>query len=118
MRAVDNPRVGYDLDLADRVRELLLLEPDVAEKRMFGGFSFLIGGHIAVAVSSRGGLLMRVENDERDELLAQPGVEPFIMRGRALKGWVHVTEDAISDDTDLARWVETGVDLARALPPA
>lgn len=115
-REPHNPAMPYDVEMADRVRELLLLEPDVTEKRMFGGVSFLINGHIAVAVSGRGGLLMRVEDDEREALLAQPGVEPFTMRGRPLKGWAHVTDVAISDDGELTRWVFTGVELARALP--
>jgi hypothetical protein len=35
--------VAYDLALSDRIRELLLFESDVAEKRMFGGIAFLIG---------------------------------------------------------------------------
>ncbi|MGH2860711.1 MAG: TfoX/Sxy family protein [Solirubrobacteraceae bacterium] len=109
--------MAYDAELAQRVRELLLFEPDVAEKRMFGGLSFLISGHIAVAVSRSGGLLMRAERDEREQLLALPDVEPWVMRGRQLQDWVRVGEEAVADDADLKRWVQTGVGLARALPP-
>ena len=110
--------MAYDHALADRIRELLLFEPDVVEKRMFGGLAFLLHGHIAVAVSGGGGLLMRAEPDEWQELLSQPSVEPFVMRGRPLRGWVRVSEEAVSEEADLQRWVETGVDLARALPPS
>lgn len=108
----------YDADLADRIRELLIFEPDVVEKRMFGGLAFLIGGHIAVAVSGSGGLLMRAEHEDTAELLTQPHVEPFVMRGRALSGWVRVGEEAVAEDGDLKRWVEAGVGLARSLPPS
>jgi TfoX/Sxy family transcriptional regulator of competence genes len=110
--------VAYDVELADRIRELLLFSPDVSEKRMFGGVSFLIGGHIAVAVSGSGGLLLRAQGDEWEELLAQPHVGPFVMRGRELRGRLRVSEDAVTEDEDLKHWVETGVDLARALPPS
>jgi TfoX/Sxy family transcriptional regulator of competence genes len=110
--------VAYDADLADRIRELLLFEPDVVEKRMFGGITFLIGGHIAVGVSGSGGLLMRSEHEDTEELLTQPHVEPFVMRGRALRGWVRVGEEAVVDDEELQRWVEAGVGFARSLPPA
>lgn len=109
--------MAYDELLANRIRELLLFEPGVAEKRMFGGISFLIGGHIAVAVSRSGGLLMRAEQDEREALLAQPHVEPWVMRGKDLRDWVRVGEEAVAEDADLRRWVATGVELARALPP-
>jgi len=110
--------VAYDEVLADRIRELLVLEPDVVEKRMFGGIAFLIGGHIAVGVSNTGGLLMRVEHDDTEELLTQPHVEPFVMRGRAMSGWVRVGEEAVAEGQDLNRWVEAGVGYARSLPPS
>ena len=109
--------MAYDLELAQRVRELLTFEPDIIEKKMFGGLAFLIGGHIAVAVSGSGGLLMRSEVDETEELLRQPYVEPFIMRGRAMNGWVRVSADGVVDDAELRRWVQAGVGFARALPP-
>ncbi len=110
--------MAYDSELAERVRHLLMFEPELAEKRMFGGVAFLINGHIAVAVSSRGGLLMRVEEDETEAMLAMPHVEPFEMRGKALRGWAHVGKEAVAEDDDLQRWVASGVELARALPPS
>jgi TfoX/Sxy family transcriptional regulator of competence genes len=114
---VDNPRVAYDEELAQRVRELLSFEPDVVEKKMFGGLSFLIGGHLAVGVSGGGGLLMRSEPDETAELVSQPYVEPFVMRGRAMNGWVRVDAEGLAEDDELKRWVEAGVGYARSLPP-
>jgi TfoX/Sxy family transcriptional regulator of competence genes len=113
----DNRGVAYDVELADRVRALLIFEPDIAERKMFGGLSFLIGGHLAVGVSGSGGLLMRAEPGETEELLAQPHVEPFVMRGRAMNGWVRVRADGVADDEELKRWVESGVGYARSLPP-
>ncbi len=110
--------MSYDAELANRVRELLLFQPDVVEKKMFGGIAFLIGGHIAVGISGSGGLLMRTEQDETEELLTQAYVEPFVMRGRAMSGWVRVGDEAVADDEELKRWVESGVGFARSLPPA
>ncbi len=109
--------MAHDELLADRVRQLLLFEADVVEKRMFGGVAFLIGGHIAVAVSGGGGLLLRVEEQQWEELLAAPHVGPFVMRGRELRGWVRVDEEGLVDERDLGDWVRGGVDQARSLPP-
>ena len=53
--------VAYDPELADRIRELIVGEPDVTEKKMFGGLAFLIGGNMAVAASGQGGVLVRVD---------------------------------------------------------
>ena len=109
--------MAYDAELAQRVRELLTFEPDIVEKRMFGGLSFLIGGHLAVGVSGTGGLLMRSEPEETAELLTQPYVEPFVMRGRTMNGWVRVAAEGVAEDAELRRWVEAGVGYARSLPP-
>jgi hypothetical protein len=61
--------VAYDEDLADRIRELIAVEGDVTEQRMFGGLAFLIGGHMAVAASGRGALMVRV----RPRRIGRPG---------------------------------------------
>ena len=109
--------MAYDLELAQRIRELLGVDPDVVEQKMFGGLAFLIGGHMSVAVSGSGGLLMRCEPDETQALLKEPHAEEFVMRGRAMSGWLRVNADGVEDDAGLKRWVEVGVGYARSLPP-
>ncbi|ROS23164.1 TfoX/Sxy family protein [Cellulomonas sp. PhB150] len=105
----------FDQVLADRVRPLLASQPDVSERRMFGGLAFLVGGSMAVAVSSHGGLMVRVAPDETAELLREPGTSPMEMRGRPMKGWIRVDAGAAQDDDELARWVTLGVARADAL---
>ena len=105
----------YDEDLANRIRELVAGEPAITEKRMFGGLAFLVGGHMAVAASGKGGLMVRVDPEEADALLGEPGARPFEMRGRPVAGWLRVDADA--DSSELDAWVRRGVGYARSLPP-
>jgi TfoX/Sxy family transcriptional regulator of competence genes len=109
--------MAYDEDLANRIRELIALEPGVTEKKMFGGLAFLIGGHMAVAASRQGGLMVRVDPEETDALLAKPHAAPFEMRGRALPGWLRVTDEGVRTKRRLEPWVKRGVAYARSLPP-
>lgn len=109
--------MAYDEDLANRVRELIGTEPGLTEKRMFGGLAFLLGGHMAVAVSSGGGLLLRVEPGERERLLRLRHTDPFVMRGREMAGWLRVEAEGVRTKRGLAPWVRRGVAAARALPP-
>jgi hypothetical protein len=109
--------MAYDEDLANRLRAQLADEPGVVEQRMFGGLAFLVGGHMAVAASGRGGLMARVDPDETDALLAEPHVEPFEMRGRPVDGWLRVAPEGIGSEDALAAWVRRGVAYARSLPP-
>ena len=73
--------MAYDEDLSDRIRVAIQREDGVTEKRMFGGLAFLVDGNMAVAASSQGGLLLRVDPDDLESFLAPPHVEPFEMRG-------------------------------------
>ena len=109
--------MAYDEDLANRIRELIAAEPDVVEKKMFGGLAFLIGGHMSVSASGRGGLLLRVEPEQTDSLLAKPHAGPFEMRGKTMEGWLRVAPEGLRTKRQLEPWVRRGVAFARSLPP-
>jgi TfoX/Sxy family transcriptional regulator of competence genes len=109
--------MAYDEDLADRIRELIATEADLTEKKMFGGLAFLIGGNMAVAASGQGGLMVRVDPAETDDLLAEPHARAFEMRGRAMDGWLRVDVEGLGTEGDLATWVSRGVAYAGSLPP-
>ncbi len=108
--------MAYDEDLANRIRELLAGEPDVTEMRMFGGLAFLIGGNMSVAASGQGGLMVRVDPEETDSLVAKPHAQPFEMRGRAMQGWLRVDVEGVRTKRQLEPWVRRGVAYARSLP--
>jgi TfoX/Sxy family transcriptional regulator of competence genes len=109
--------MAYDEDLANRIRELIAGEPDVTEKKMFGGLAFLIGGNMSVAASGQGGLMLRVDPEDTDALLGEPHAQPFEMRGREMQGWLRVATDGLQTQEQLEPWVRRGVEYARSLPP-
>jgi hypothetical protein len=109
--------MAYDEELANRIRELTATERGVEEKRMFGGLAFLIGGHMSVAASGRGGLMVRVPPDETENLLRREHVEPMVMAGRETRGWVRVSGDGVRTKRQLQSWVSRGVAHAKSLPP-
>jgi TfoX/Sxy family transcriptional regulator of competence genes len=109
--------VAYDEDLAGRIRTLLGDRPGVTEKKMFGGLGFMIGGNMAVAASGQGGVLVRVDPDESDKLVASTPATPMEMRGRPIAGWLRVDTADVATDADLAAWVDRGTAYAASLPP-
>ena len=66
-------RMAYDEELAERIRAEVAGERGVTEMKMFGGLAFLIGGHMAVAASGQGGLMLRCDPDDTEALLGEPG---------------------------------------------
>jgi len=108
--------MAYDRDLANRIREELAGEEGVIEKAMFGGLAFLVNGNMAVSASGQGGLLLRINPDDSDDVLARPHTSLMEMRGREMPGWIRVAPEGVETKPELAKWVRQGVAFARTLP--
>lgn len=113
----DTRGVAFDEVLADRLREILYGEDGLTEMRMFGGLAFLVHGNMAVSASGQGGLLLRVDPADPRDLASRPAAQPFVMRGRAMEGWLRVGVEGIRTRRQLESWAEIGVAYARSLPP-
>ena len=101
-----------DVLFAERVRSHLSEMVPFVEKKMFGGVGFLVEGKMAVGVSSKGELIVRVDHDETMTLIQQESVGPMTMNGRIARGWVIVEQVALFSDTSLLDWIERGVFFA------
>ena len=110
-------RVAYDEELAYRIRELVAAEDGVTEQKMFGGLAFLIGGNMAVAASGQGGILVHVDPDESEKLVAKTDGYLMEMRGREMRGWIRVDPERVRTKRQLSTWVGRGTSYARSLPP-
>ena len=104
--------MAYDVELADRIRQVVQAEPGVTEQRMFGGLAFLIQGNMAVSASGQGGLMLRVDPMQSASLISEPHVQRVEMRGRLMDGWLRVSPEALEGEDDLRRWVGHGVRYA------
>ena len=108
--------VAYDAALADRIRALLAGSSSLTEKKMFGGLAFLVRGNMAVAASGQGGLLVRVDPAQTEELVKTTAARVMVMRGRSMPGWLRVPAGDVGTKRALARWVELGSTYAGSLP--
>ena len=106
----------YNLELAERMRRILLSNPQVSEKKMFGGTAFMIHGNLACGVHGDG-MIVRVGETAHAETMQKPGVHPFDMTGKPMKGWVVVEAARLQSEADLAGWIDAGMSFASSLPP-
>ena len=116
LRLAYDRQVAYDEELAARIRDLTVGESGLAEKKMFGGLAFLIGGNMAVAASGQGGLLVRVDPAQSDRLVATTNAYPMEMRGRSMQGWLRVDPEDVRTKRQLAKWVGLGTAYAARCP--
>ena len=109
--------MGYDEELAGRIRELVGQEPGLTEKRLFGGLAFLIAGNMAIAAIGQGGLMVRVDPAQSNGLVAMTPAYPMEMRGRPMRGWLRLDAEHLRTKAELQQWVALCVSYARTLPP-
>ena len=108
--------MAYDERLAQRVRDILDVRPELSERRMFGGIAFMIAGNMAVGVIGDD-LMVRLDPADAEQALTEPDVRPMDFTGKPMKGMVYVDSVGTEVDRALAAWVEAGADFAASLPP-
>ena len=109
--------MALDTVLLQRIRNYLSeYEAILAEKKMFGGVSFMLNGNFACGLTKTD-LVIRVGPERNAEALAQPHARPMDFTGRPMKGWVYVSPEGYASDKDLADWLQQGIGFALSLTP-
>jgi hypothetical protein len=83
---------------------------------MPGGLAFLTHGHLTVGVDGDG-LIARIGAVGMGAAVAEPGVRPFDITGRPMRGIIVVAADAL-DDRALERWIRQARSYAAACRPS
>ena len=98
----------YDVQLAARVREMFADDPAVREQTMFGARAFLVADRLAVAASADGGLMVRIDPAHAEQLVRTTAAQPIQMRGRTMRGWVHIDGEHVRSRRRLDEWIAVG----------
>ena len=107
--------MAYDGDLANRIRQVLARQRNVAEKKMFSGLTFMLRGHMCCGVMNEK-LVVRVGADKGRAALKRPHTAQFGLTGKPMNGMVVVSSPGVQTDASLGRWVQRAVDFISTLP--
>ena len=107
--------MAYDEGLAERIREVLADNPEIREKKMFGGLAFMLSGNMACGLIKED-LLVRVGPDNYEKVLSKPHARKMEFTGRPMKGFVTVEAEGLEDDKMLKAWIKQGLEYAASLP--
>lgn len=108
--------MAFDEGLAERVRDLIAEHRGWSERKMFGGLCFMSNGNMCFGVVGSE-LMVRVGPEAYDAALALPEAREMDFTGRSMRGMVYVGESGLSEDDDLAGWLDRGLRFAGSLPP-
>lgn len=102
-----------DADMETQARAHLGALPNLVEKPMFGGLAWMWRGHLLCA-AREDGLLIRLGKDRDGWALEQPGIDPMVMPGRRMAGWVRATT---AQDALRRKLLDAALAFVRTLPP-
>lgn len=105
----------YDPHLADHMRTALQSRVGIVEKKMFGGYCWMLGGHMLCGVEV-GRFMFRVGKALEAEALSRPGARPMDITGKPMGGFVWVDADAALHD-GLGGWIDLAAAFVGSLPP-
>ena len=107
--------MAYREELAARIREVLARRKGVAEKKMFGGLTFMLRGHMCCGVVNAD-LVLRLGPEQGEKALKQPYTRECDFTGRPLKGMIMVSPGGYQTDQALWQWVQQAADFVSSLP--
>lgn len=96
--------MAYNEQLANRVREALMDQPIIEEKKMFQGVCFLVDDKMCVCVS-KSGLLCRIGAEQAHMELENSNCSQMINNGRVMKDFVYVDETEVETTKGLNYWI-------------
>lgn len=105
----------YDPQLADRMRMALRSRADVVEKKMFGGYCWMLRGNMLCGVEV-GRFMFRVGAAQEADALSRPGARPMDITGKPMKGFVWV-DAAATIGASLDTWIDLAARYVGGLPP-
>ena len=107
--------MARDEGLEELLREDLEGERGLMEKSMFGGRTWLLFGNLLCAASDAG-MLVRLGKGNDGWALEMQDLEPMIMHGRRMEGWLRAGPNAYGDDTIRRKLLDAALGFVRTLP--
>lgn len=106
--------MGYNEDLASRVRKALEHVSHVNEKKMFGGLAFMVNDKICITIG-KDRIMCRIDPADHDELIKRKGTQTMIMKNREYKGYIRINEKVLVDKKEFNFWIKKALDYNKEL---
>lgn len=85
-------------------------------KKMFGGVAFMVKGHMAVGITSKGDFMVRFDGARHEEVLKWPGAKPMTFGHKGMRGFLFVDASAVAAERALGKWVDLSLAHVSGLP--
>lgn len=95
----------YSEILVNRIREALVNEENVVEKKMFQGLSFMVDDKLCIGVRDDE-ILCRIDPEKAELELEKDHCRPMMHGGKMMKGYIFISEEGYKKSEDLRYYVD------------
>jgi TfoX/Sxy family transcriptional regulator of competence genes len=100
----------YDENLANRVREKLVDLPNIIEKEMMGGLTFMYNDKMCVGII-KDELMCRIDPAIQDDVIERVGCRIMDFTKRPMKGYIMIDENGMRTQKDFNYWIDLALDF-------
>lgn len=102
--------MAYDENLADRIRKHLIHLPNLVEKKMMGGLTFMLNDKMCVGVI-KDELMCRVNKELHETLVEENGCRTMDFTHKPMIGYILIEESAMRSDKEFERWINLALEF-------
>ncbi|HLZ15942.1 MAG TPA: TfoX/Sxy family protein [Cyclobacteriaceae bacterium] len=102
--------MSYNEKLADRIRGRLAGLPNIEEKKMMGGLTFMYNGKMCVGIIKEE-LMCRIDPALHEQAIARKGCRTMDFTNRPMSGYVMVDESGMKSKADFDYWIDLALDF-------
>ncbi len=97
--------MSYNDKLANRIREKLADIPNMEEKAMMGGLTFMYNDKMCIGII-KDQMMCRIDPDIHDEVIERQGCRLMDFTSRPMKGFVLIDETGMKSEEGFEFWVK------------
>jgi TfoX/Sxy family transcriptional regulator of competence genes len=102
--------MAYSEKLAKRIRERLVNLPNIEEKKMMGGLTFMYNDKMCVGII-KDELMCRIDPDLHETAISKTGCRTMDFTNRPMKGYVLVDESGLKTQKAFDYWINLALDF-------
>lgn len=102
--------MAYNETLANRIRLRFAELPNVAEKEMMGGLTFMYNDKMCVGII-KDELMCRIDPDIHETAVEKIGCRTMDFTKRPMKGYVMIDDNGMKTQKDFDYWINLALDF-------
>lgn len=102
--------MAYNEKLANRIREQLAELPNVTEKEMMGGLTFMYNDKMCIGIIADE-MMCRIDPTLHEMAIEKTGCRTMDFTKRPMKGYVMVDDTGMKNQADFEYWINLCLDF-------